>query len=135
MTFYAFMRILIYIIKELEKYKAIGEQTRFRIVRLLIKAGKNLCACELIDILKKPQYTVSKHLNILKRAEIVREHRDGRLMKYRLKNDSTFNKRLFKTIKAVEDVSNPIFKKDIERLGKRFSLRKGEKCVCVGKDL
>ena len=135
MTFYAFMRILIYIIKELEKYKAVGEQTRFRIVRLLIKAGKSLCACELIDILKKPQYTVSKHLNILKRAEIVREHRDGRLMKYRLKNDSTFNKRLFKTIKAVEDVSNPIFKKDIERLGKRFSLRKGEKCVCVGKDL
>ena len=87
------MLILAYMIRELEKYKAIGEQTRFRIVRLLIKAGKNLCACELIDILKKPQYTVSKHLNILKRAELVQEHRDGRLMVYRLKNDLTFNKR------------------------------------------
>jgi len=129
------MLILAYMIRELEKYKAIGEQTRFRIVRLLIKAGKNLCACELIDILKKPQYTVSKHLNILKRAELVQEHRDGRLMVYRLKNDLTFNKRLFKTIEAVEDMSNPIFKKDIERLGERLSLRRGGKCVCVRKEL
>jgi len=129
------MLILAYMIRELEKYKAIGEQTRFRIVRLLIKAGKNLCACELIDILKKPQYTISKHLNILKRAELVQEHRDGRLMVYRLKNDSAFNKKLFKTVDTIEDVNNPIFKKDIERLEKRLSLRKGGKCVCVRKYL
>jgi ArsR family transcriptional regulator len=70
--------------KELEAFKAAGEATRLRALHLLIEAGTELCACEIIDVLQKPQYTVSKSLGILVRAGLVGERREGRMRMYGL---------------------------------------------------
>jgi ArsR family transcriptional regulator len=79
---------------EIEAFKAVGENTRFRALRALIKAEVELCACEIIDALQKPQYTISKSLGILVSAGLIVERREGRMMIYSLmhnpSNDAIF---------------------------------------------
>ena len=123
------MYIFTYMIKEVEKYKSIGEETRLRILRILIKVQTELCVCEIIDILKKPQYNISKNLSILKRAELVEERRNGRMMMYKIKDNNYFNKKLFESISLIKDNSNPAFKNDFKHLEKRLSLRENGKCI------
>jgi ArsR family transcriptional regulator len=122
------MHIIAYMIDEVEKYKAIGEATRLRIMRLFVKAGTELCACEIIDILEKPQYTISKNLGILVDAGLLNERREGRMMFYELIHNE-FNDKIFENIRLIKCNSNEIFKNDFKRLENRLSLRENGKCV------
>lgn len=56
-------------------FKALGEPTRLKIVRLL--ATKELCVCELEEIMQISQPRISQHLKILKQAGLVTERREG----------------------------------------------------------
>jgi ArsR family transcriptional regulator, arsenate/arsenite/antimonite-responsive transcriptional repressor len=116
-------------IKEVEVYKAIGEETRLRIMRILIKAEVELCACELIDVLDKPQYTISKSLGALVTVGLLAERRDGRMMFYGLIDDNDFNKTIFSNIRLIKCKTNPAFENDFSRLSNRLSLRENGKCV------
>ena len=116
-------------IKEVEIYKAIGEETRLRILRLLILAETEVCACEIIDTLDKPQYTISKNLGILVNNGLISERREGRMMFYKLLDNIEFNKTLFDNIKLIKCVSNKIFENDLSRLTKRLALRENGKCT------
>ena len=46
-------------------YKCLSEQTRLRIVNLLLQ-GKPLCVCQIQEALQEPQVKVSKHLGYMK---------------------------------------------------------------------
>lgn len=67
---------------EVEVLKATGDPCRFRILKLL-KEGE-LCVCEIMIALKKPQSSTSHHLSILREAGLVKERRDGKWSYYRL---------------------------------------------------
>jgi len=67
-------------------FKALGEPTRLRIIRLL--AQKELCVCELEEILNISQPRVSQHLKVLKQARLVKERRKGTKRYCRLDRDS-----------------------------------------------
>ncbi len=122
------MPILAYVMKkEVEKYKAIGEENRLRILRILLKAGTELCVCEIVDTLKKPQYTISKHLGILKNAELVEERRDGKLILYKAKNNESLNKKIFDSIELVKN--GEVFERDFSNLKARLDLRENGKIV------
>ncbi len=122
------MSTLAYIMKkEVDKYKAIGEENRLRILRILLKAGTELCVCEIVDALKKPQYTISKHLGILRNAELVEERRDGKLILYKAKSNNSLNKKIFDSIEFVQD--GKIFKQDSINLKARLNLRENGKIV------
>lgn len=54
--------------------RACGEPARLRILRLLRE--REHCVCDLTEFLGLDQSTVSHHLNILKRARLVRGRRD-----------------------------------------------------------
>lgn len=56
-------------------FKALGEPTRLRIVRLL--AEQELCVCELEEIMEMSQPRISQHLKVLKHAGLVNERREG----------------------------------------------------------
>jgi ArsR family transcriptional regulator len=62
--------------------KALTEPIRLRILALL-REGE-LCVCELVEVLRMPQSTVSRHLALLKGAGWVAERRQGVWMYYRL---------------------------------------------------
>ena len=120
-------------IKEIEKYKAIAEEIRLRILRLLLYAETELCACELIDVLNRPQYNISKNLSILKKSELIEERREGKLMMFGIKNDNEFNRKLFTNIKTINPDSNPAFQNDFIKLDKRLALRVDDKVVVTYK--
>ncbi len=67
-----------------EILKAFSDPTRLKILYLL-QAGE-LCACEIISVLEKPQPTVSHHLNILKNAGLLKWRKERVWIHYKLAN-------------------------------------------------
>lgn len=69
-----------------EFFKALSDESRLRILRLLARQEK--CVCELMEELKMTQSAVSHHLKILKQAGLVKDSRDGKWIFYSLEGDS-----------------------------------------------
>ena len=62
--------------------KALSDQNRVRV--LLVLMGRELCVCQLIELLGLAPSTVSKHMSILKNARLVAWRKEGLWMHYRL---------------------------------------------------
>ena len=62
--------------------KALGDETRIRIVALL--SHGELCVCHIEAALGLPQPTASRHLSVLRSAGVVDDRRDGTWVYYRL---------------------------------------------------
>jgi len=112
----------------IEAFKALSDPTRLRIVHLLLSAdGASLCVCELVDALEEPQYNVSRHLRILKHAELLSETKDGRWVYYSIQqSNAPFFVHLHQ---AVGSISHDILQADEQRLGDRLALREDGKCI------
>jgi ArsR family transcriptional regulator len=63
-------------------FRAFSDRTRLRILHLL-RDGE-LCVCDLIAVLGKPQPTVSRHLSYLRKAGLVTARREGLWQYYAL---------------------------------------------------
>jgi ArsR family transcriptional regulator, arsenate/arsenite/antimonite-responsive transcriptional repressor len=63
-------------------FKALGDDTRLRIVALLCHG--ELCVCHLQAALDLTQSNASRHLSVLRGAGIVEDRRDGTWVYYRL---------------------------------------------------
>lgn len=109
-----------------EVFKAIGDSTRFRSLRILVLAGRELCACEIIDATEKPQYAISKALGILVDAGLLSERREGRMMMYTLAHNP-MNDALFQALASVPKTKELIA--DDERLKARLGRRRTNVCV------
>jgi ArsR family transcriptional regulator len=72
-----------------ERFKAISDPTRLKILYLL--QDGELCACEIIAALEKPQSTISHHLNILKNAEFIEGRKEGVWIHYKLVDPKIMN--------------------------------------------
>ena len=66
----------------LQRFQAVAEKTRLRIVQLL--TGGERCVCELQEELGAAQSRLSFHLKKLKDAGVVSARRDGRWVHYSL---------------------------------------------------
>jgi len=64
-------------------FDVLVDSTRRRILALLVDQGE-LCVCELTAALDEIQPKISRHLGILKDAELVTPRREGTWMFYRL---------------------------------------------------
>jgi ArsR family transcriptional regulator len=62
--------------------KALADEGRLRV--LVALADRELCVCEIIELLGLAPSTVSKHLSILRQAGIVEARKNGRWIYYRL---------------------------------------------------
>jgi len=63
-------------------FKAFSDETRLRILRLLLKG--DLCICELMEVLQLPQSNVSRHMAYLKNAGLVDDRREAVWVYYSL---------------------------------------------------
>jgi len=108
-------------------FKALGDPTRLRLVRLLLEGGTELCVCELADSLEESQYNVSKHCAALRSAGLLESRRDGRWIYYRLADD----RQAFRTLvlQAVAGIPADHVKRDRAELRKRLRLRENGKCL------
>ena len=57
-------------------FRAMGEETRYKILMILFK--EEMCICELIDELQLSQSAVSHHVKILKQADLLNDRRNGK---------------------------------------------------------
>ena len=64
-------------------FKSLGDETRLRIMALLI-GDLELCVCDIMAALELPQSTVSRHLSSLRNAGFVDDRRQGIWMYYKL---------------------------------------------------
>lgn len=61
-------------------FKALSDPTRLRLLSLLSEG--EVCVCFLCEVLKLVQPKVSRHLAYLKRAGLVKSHREGKWIYY-----------------------------------------------------
>ena len=61
--------------------KALADENRVRILMAL--GPKELCVCQVVELLGLAPSTVSKHMTILKQARLVDSRKEGRWMFYR----------------------------------------------------
>lgn len=67
-------------------FKALGDPNRIRIVKML--EVKDLCVCEVREVLGLSTSTVSKHLSLLRDADLIVDAKDGKWVNYKLNQGS-----------------------------------------------
>lgn len=100
----------------LSVFRAIGEETRLRIMALLARG--ELTVSELTQILGQSQPRVSRHLKILADAGLIERHREGAWMFYRVSSATDSNPAhaaLIDAVNAVGDGADRVVARDAER--------------------
>lgn len=111
----------------LQKLKCLSDETRVRILRVLLEAGRELCVCEIVDALDVAVYSVSKHMKELRQAGLIDEGKDGKFVMCGLAKDRQhFDETLLQLIREIPD---DLFTEDRARLKSRLSIRKENRCV------
>ena len=71
---------------EIKVFKAVADVTRLSILKLL--AAGELCICEIMLALKKPQSSISHNLSILEDAGLIKERKEGKWCLYRISDET-----------------------------------------------
>ena len=83
--------------------KALADENRIRILCLL-KNKKDLCVCEITDIIGLAQPTISSHLKLLENAGLIESFKDGLWVNYNINSfldsfSAEFIEDLYKNLK------------------------------------
>jgi DNA-binding transcriptional ArsR family regulator len=71
---------------DLDVLSALANETRYKLLRLLVAAEGDLCVCELNAMVSVSESAVSHALSDLTEAGLADRHKDGRWRKYRASN-------------------------------------------------
>jgi DNA-binding transcriptional ArsR family regulator len=74
---------------EIKVFKAVADVTRLKILKLL--SGGELCICEIMLALKRPQSSISHNLSILEDAGLVKERKEGKWCRYRISDGAVID--------------------------------------------
>jgi ArsR family transcriptional regulator len=100
--------------RDLAVFKACADATRLRLLFLL--AQRELCVCELVEVLDMAQGKVSRHLAVLKQAQLVQDRREGTWIYYSLGGPgSGLRRRLVEYLTEVGE-DNEVVQGDVQRL-------------------
>jgi len=81
-------------ISEVNVFRALGDPTRLRILKLL--TGGELCVCQIEQSLRISQALTSRHLGILRMTGLVQARREGQWVHYSLAKPATAFERLIR---------------------------------------
>jgi len=113
-------------------FKALSDDTRLRVIKLLQE--RELCVCELIQVLDMSQLRISRHLGVLKNAGLVNDRREGKWIHYSL-NKETQGKEIKILLDSMVVIGNDetVIKTDKKNLKKaiRLSEVKGNCMRCT----
>lgn len=114
-------------LREVEILKALSDEPRLRMARMLAETAQSLCVCELVSALNMPQYVVSKHLAILRGAGLLEVERRGTWAYYSARRE---DKEVGPWLEFVREAcAGKVYEEDAKRLSARLTLRAGERCV------
>lgn len=97
--------------------KALSDENRIRAL-MMLQSGE-MCVCNIIEMLDLAPSTVSKHMSILKQADLVETRRDGKWTYYRL-SDVDSNPAATEIIQwLLENLEkDPVIRKDKARVSR-----------------
>lgn len=121
------MHYFTYVHERIDQFGALSDETRFRILRVLLTADTPLCVAEIVDIVRRPQYAVSRALGVLAKAQLVSEEHRGKLRLYGALR-SPMNAHVFAAVSELGKDGNP-WPLDDDRLRWRLELRQDGECV------
>lgn len=108
----------------LDIIKALGQENRLRILNLLNQ--QKLCVCELQNIMDENQSNISRHLNVLKQADVISSEKDALWIYYYL-NQKTLKEHPF----IVDVLNNELEKVEYCQLdNKRLNLYQESNLNC-----
>lgn len=73
------------IVKLSELFKTIGDPTRIKIIYALFK--KELCVCDIAEVLEMTQSSISHQLRILRSFHLVKYRKEGKVVYYSLDDE------------------------------------------------
>jgi DNA-binding transcriptional ArsR family regulator len=117
-----FVMIYIVMTNVVTWFRAMADETRWRIVRLV--AERALCVCELADILEMPQSSVSSHVQIIRKAGLLESETCGKWTYFRIRRDHLV---LLKMI-SKHFTDSDAYAADVERCERRMARREGSCC-------
>lgn len=97
--------------------KLLGDKTRLTMMKLLEK--QECCVCELVEIFKTSQPSVSQHLRKLKDAGLVKENRKGQWIYYSVNPNSIQHKLIQDLIAFVPSQDHGL--EELDKKGLRIS--------------
>jgi ArsR family transcriptional regulator, arsenate/arsenite/antimonite-responsive transcriptional repressor len=107
--------------------KALADENRVRI--LWAVQGRELCVCQIVELLGLAQSTVSKHVSILHQARLVEGRKEGRWMFYRAADaDSPVEAREIAAVVSKLLADNPEAAEDAKRLKQIMKIDRDELC-------
>ncbi|GBE47502.1 HTH-type transcriptional repressor AseR [bacterium BMS3Bbin12] len=112
-------------------FQALADETRLRIIRLLVVTAEEACLCELVDSLREPSYKLSRHLKILRQAGLLSSQKEGRWVYHRLVPKPSCLEMLYATVRALPD-RDRVYQVDLARFTERMCLREGGRCRVGG---
>ncbi len=93
-------------------YKALSEETRLRVLKLLDHG--ELCVCDIVAALDMIQPKVSFHLAVLKEAGLIKDRKQGKWVHYKIDDSDIF--RRFLLLSTLERISAETVSEDTRRL-------------------
>ncbi len=108
-------------------FKALSDETRLRIVKLLEQG--ELCVCDIVAALDMAQPKVSFHLGVLKESGFILDRKQGRCIRYRINDSDVFKRLLILTV--MERIPDEAMRGDKKRLGE-FMKQKAAQTAAVG---
>ncbi|HHY39088.1 MAG TPA: helix-turn-helix transcriptional regulator [Clostridia bacterium] len=104
-------------IKDTERaFKAIGQASRLRILKVLAQAGE-MCVCELQEVLGMNQPAISQHLRVLRESGLVNERKEGLWVFYSVNKEAIDGYlRAFREFLQSPMTTDPEFKEEAGRL-------------------
>lgn len=106
-------------------FKALSDETRLRIIKLLEKG--ELCVCDVVAALDMVQPKVSFHLSALKEAGLIRDRKQGRWIHYRLDDSEMFKR--FLLLSALERIPEKAVREDMRRLKEFVRTKTSTSCI------
>lgn len=99
--------------------KLLGDKTRLTMMKLLEK--QECCVCELVEIFKTSQPSVSQHLRKLKDAGLVKENRKGQWIFYSINSNSNHNELIEKLMAYIPSQDHEL--EELDKKGLRISCK------------
>ncbi|MFE4046792.1 ArsR/SmtB family transcription factor [Priestia sp. YIM B13490] len=97
--------------------KLLGDKTRLSMMKLL--QNNECCVCELVEIYKASQPSISQHLRKLKDIELIREKRKGKWIFYSLNKENKYYQFVLDILESLPSEDERL--KELEKQGLRIS--------------
>ena len=114
--------------EEVKVFKALGDETRLKILVLL--SNKNVCAMGIAKNLEISEACVSQHIKILKEAILITAYKEGYYVMYELNKE---------VLERTKGFVNLLIHEDIDSLNNKYNFKIGDfnivkcksiKCCC-----